>query len=268
MLVQKEMMELKLREEKLSFSFSPGLTTSALLSTPMEETQKIVLLIHGFMSNKDSDTNLTLTKRLVEKGIATLRFDLFGHGESDGPFQKLTLSACLDQVFGMIDWIKKKGYEKIGMVGSSFGGLIAIHAASQFPLDLASLALRCPVSNYPSIWQSRLGGEGITRWKNEGVLSFIFDDKKAQLEYGYYEDLLRHDTYRAAARIKTPTLIVHGDADEDVPADQSIRLFDTLRLVNDKKQLNLMPGADHGFSKETDFEKMIQQILSWITRSM
>jgi pimeloyl-ACP methyl ester carboxylesterase len=256
-------METQSNEERMAFEFSPGEKTVVLLTSPAKETDEIVLLIHGFMSAKNSETNMALTKNLVKRGVAAIRLDLFGHGESDGPFPQLTLSKCLHQVDGVMDWVRKKGYRRISVVGSSFGGLIGIHTASKNH-DLVRLGLRCPVSNYPSIWQDRLSKEGMTRWKDEGVLSFVTEDGKARLEYGYYEDLLRHDTYTAAAQIKTPTLIVHGDADFDVPVDQSYRLFDTLRLANHQKQLVVAPGADHGFSKQEDFDKMIQAIDAWI----
>ena len=256
-------MESKNSKQTISLEFYPGEQTAVVLEKPCEATQKIALLIHGFMSNKDSETNLTLTKRLLAKGIATVRFDLFGHGDSFGLFQKLTLSRCLHQVEGLIAWIKENGFHEIALVGSSLGGLIAIHTAAKHT-DFMSLALKCPVSNYPALWQARLGKDGIVNWEKEGILSFIFDDQKVRLEYGFYEDLLKFNTYKNAAHILTPTLIVHGDADFDVPVDQSIRLCDTLRMVRPHKELVVISGADHGFEKPEDFKHMIDRIEAWV----
>lgn len=256
-------METKINQQIVKLDFSLNETTVAVLAVPPEATKKIVLLIHGFMSNKESETNLTLTKRLLPKGIATVALDLYGHGASTCPFDKLTLSRCLHQVEGMIAWIKEKGYEEISMVGSSFGGLIAIHTAAKHP-ELIRLALKCPVSNYPPLWHGRLGKGGMDAWKRDDLFTFIFDDQKARLEYSFYEDLLKANTYADAAHIKTPTLIVHGDADDGVPVDQSIRLFDTLRLVRPDKELVLISGADHGFEKPADFGQMIDKIEAWV----
>ena len=262
-------MEIKDFEQNISLEFYPGQQTSVVLAQPSEPTKKgqraprIVLLIHGFMSDKDSETNIELTKRLLPKGIATVRLDLFGHGQSAGPFQSLTLSRCLHQVEGLIAWIKEKGYEEIALVGSSFGGLIAIHTAAKHK-ELVRLVLKCPVSNYPPLWETPLGKAGMDDWKTRGVFAFIFDEKRAKLEYRFYEDLLKVNTYADAATIKTPTLIVHGDADDDVPVDQSIRLFDTLRIPRPQKELVLVSGADHGFSKPEDFNQMIDEIEAWV----
>jgi hypothetical protein len=256
-------MERENSKEKLSLYFVESEQTTVVLEKPSQDTKKIALLIHGFMSNKDSETNMTLTKRLLTQGVATVRFDLYGHGESFGLFQQLTLSRCLHQAEGLIAWIQEKGYTEISLVGSSLGGLIAIHTAAKHP-ELISLALKCPVSNYPVLWQNRFRQGGMANWEKEGLVSFIFDDQKKRLEYGFYADLLTFNTYADAARIKTRTLIVHGDADEDVPVDQSIRLSDTLRLASSDKALVLISGADHGFEKPDDFTQMIDRIEKWI----
>jgi pimeloyl-ACP methyl ester carboxylesterase len=252
-------------EKKIVLEGSPSEKTSAVLAISERPTDRLILLCHGFMSSKESSTNRALTERLLPQNIATLRFDLFGHGESDGPFEKLTLSRCLSQAERLLTWCKENGYLQIGLVGSSFGGLVAIHVAAKYP-ELFAIALKCPVSDYPPIWRARLGEGGMAFWKKSGMLSFSTPEGKARLEYSFYEDLLKYNTYRDAAQIQSPTLILHGEADEYVPFDQSLRLFDTLRLTHDRKKMEAIPGADHAFSKPEDFEKMIEQITEWIAR--
>ncbi len=252
-------------EKKLDLNLVDQQKTSAVLATPEGPTSRAVLLCHGFMSGKESETNRTLTPRLLSKRIAACRFDLFGHGESDGPFSHLTLTRCLEQTEAMLRWLAENGYTEIGLVGSSFGGLIAIHTAAKHP-ELFSVALKCPVSDYPPIWREQLGETGMNHWKESGLLAIATPNGKARLEYAFYEDILKYDTYRAAAQIKSPTLIIHGETDEYVPFDQSLRLFDTLRLPNDRREMEAIPGANHEFSKPEDFEKMATRIAQWMIK--
>lgn len=252
-------------EKKLELNLIDQQKTAVVLASPEGSTSRAVLLCHGFMSSKESETNRTLTPRLLSKRIAACRFDLFGHGESDGPFSRLTLTQCLEQTEAMLRWLSENGYAQIGLIGSSFGGLIAIHVAAAHP-DLFAVALKCPVSDYPPIWRAQLGETGMNHWKESGLLAIATPGGKARLEYTFYEDILKYDTYRAAARIKSPTVVVHGEADEYVPFDQSLRLFDTLRPTNDQREMEEIPGANHEFSKPEDFERMIARIERWILK--
>src|SRR3990167_7414448 len=128
-------------ETKVTLEIVPGAKTSMVLAAPKKGSGRVALLIHGFMSSKESATNRALTERLLPQNIATCRFDLFGHGESDGPFQQLTLTRCLDQTDGVLQWLKQNGFSRIGLVGSSFGGLVAIHTAARHP-DLFAVGLK------------------------------------------------------------------------------------------------------------------------------
>lgn len=250
-------------EKKIDLELTPGELTAVVLAEPDQPTAHLVMLCHGFMSSKESSTNLALTERLLPNGIATCRFDFFGHNESSGVFQEMTLTRCLDQAEGILRWSTQQGYRKYSLVGSSFGGLVAILMAARHP-TLCAVALKCPVSDYPAIWLSRLGEGGMKQWRESGILSFATFEGKARLEYPFYEDLLKVDTYREAALIQSPTLIVHGDADIDVPVDQSKHLYDTLQS---KKEIEIIPGAGHDFSRPEDFDQMIGRIAAWLMKT-
>ncbi|MDH5669203.1 MAG: prolyl oligopeptidase family serine peptidase, partial [Nitrospira sp.] len=66
-----------------------------------------------------------------------------------------------------------------------------------------------------------------------------------------------------AESITAPTLIVQGDQDEHVPLHQSRRLYEALQV---EKHLELIPGADHQFTKGEDFKRMTHLIADWLTK--
>lgn len=246
-------------ERRIDLEVSAGERTTMVLSEPGDSTDKVVLLCHGFMSSNESSTNLDLTKRLLPKNIATCRFDFDGHGAQSRPLKEMLMTRCLNQVNAILLWLSEHGYSKIGLLGSSFGGLIAIHAAAQHPF-ISVVVLKCPVSNYPPLWRDRLGEAGMRIWEENNLLTFSSPDGRGRLEYDFYEDLLKYETYKDAATIKMPILIVHGDADKDVPISQSETLFDVLQC---EKVFEQIEGADHPFSKDTDFEQMLCLLEEW-----
>ncbi len=253
-----------MREREIEIEVTPGEKTTLILAEPEKQAERIVLLCHGFMSDNASSTNLELSRRLLAEGIATCRFDFDGHGLQSRPLQEMLMSRCVQQVEAILDWLVAEAYGQIALLGSSYGGLIALHGAARKEA-VKVLALKCPVSNYPPLWRDRLGEPGMKFWKENNLLTFAGLDGRARLEYGFYEDLLKFDTYKEARSIDVPTLIVHGDADEDVPFAQSEKLFEILEC---EKSFGVIEGADHPFSKKEDFEEMLALIYNWFVKHL
>jgi len=252
-------------EERFAIKDSQGGEVAGTLSRPGKDARSGVVLSHGFFSHSESSTNLALTELLAAKGIATVRFDFWGHGKSKGDFAELTLTRCVDQLERVLAWFKTKGIRKVGLAGSSFGGTATLLVAENHP-ELRGIALKCPVSEYAPIWQNQLGEEGMKIWRDSGVTS-IFNEEgnRARLLFAFYEDLLQYDIYASAAQIRTPVLIVHGDADADVPVAQSLRLKGAFPT---EAQMETLAGADHVFSKPEDFKRMTQRIADWVVEKI
>ncbi|TAJ23073.1 MAG: alpha/beta fold hydrolase [Nitrospirae bacterium] len=248
-------------EQSLTFQDPSGHRVSAILATPDQSTDRLVVLCHGFLSNKNSTTNKVLTARLAELGIGTLRFDFFGQGESDGPFERITVSLALEQALAALTLATSKGYRRIGLIGSSFGGLVAILAAAQIK-TLACVGLKCPVPDFEEMLRLEFGPNGIEEWKRTGTIPNLTGrHDRVRLHFAFYEDCAAHKGYEAAKAITAPTVIVQGDQDEYVPLHQSRRLLESLA---GEKQLTVLPGADHSFTKGEDFRRMTTLLSDWM----
>ncbi|MEO8047271.1 MAG: alpha/beta fold hydrolase [Nitrospirota bacterium] len=248
-------------EEPLTFHDRQGHNVAAVLSTPNRPTTGLALLCHGFLSGKDSTTNRTLTRLLNEQELATFRFDFFGQGDSDGPFEELTTTLAVHQTQAALDLVAARGYDRIGLVGSSFGGLVAILTAAQ-RRDIACLALKCPVVDFPEELRITFGLEGLAQWQaTDTIPNMMGGSDRVRLRYGFYEDCLKQIAYGPAEHITAPTLIVQGEQDECVPLHQSRRLHDSLGGV---KRLELLPDADHQFTRKEDFHRMTTSISNWL----
>ncbi len=204
---------MEIAQTNLSFTDSSENRISANLAEPTSKTNHIVVLCHGFLSNKHSNTNRRLTELLVDKGIRTFCFDWFRMGESEGTFADLTVDVCCDQLLQALSLVRSNGYSKIGLVGSSYGGLIATLVDSG-DVDLAVLGLKCPVPDFPEMLQLEFGQEAMKRWQSTGEIPDVTGcDRPIELQYAFFENCLTYDAYAAARTINIPTLIVHGDQD-------------------------------------------------------
>ncbi len=249
-------------ESLFSFMDPSGHRVASALTSPDGDTDKIAVLCHGFLSSKDSSTNKTLTRLLSERGIATFRFDFFGHGESDGPFEQITNRLAVEQAQAAIDLVRQKGYRRIGLMGSSFGGLVATLAAAS-RTDLACLALKCPVVDFAEELRLEFGEAEMAKWESTDTVPNIMGGlDRIALRYAFYEDCLQRIAYEPARSITVPTLIVQGDRDEHIPLHQSQRLYEALQV---KKRMEILSGADHQFTKDDDFKRMTTLIADWLT---
>ena len=252
-------------ELPVAFHDAAGHAVAAILSTPIQATDRLIVLCHGFLSNKKSTTNRTLTRLLLDQGIATFRFDFFGQGESEGPFERLTVGTAIDQTLAALDVVKAQSYRRVGLIGSSFGGLVAILVAAQ-RADLAAVGLKCPVPDFPEVLRLEFGEAGMDRWRRHHEIPDVTGGTQpVRLPFAFYENCLAYDAYKAAEAITAPVLIVQGDCDELVPLHQSRRLCDVIRT---EKELQILNGANHGFTKAEDFRTMTNALADWMVKHL
>ena len=248
-------------DELLAFQDAKGRRISAVFSGPSPPAQGVVVLCHGFLSSKNSTTNKALTRMLNEAGIATFRFDFFGQGESEGLFEDITVSLAFEQADAAVALVRSRGYARIGLAGSSFGGLVAILTTAQRQ-DIACLALKCPVVDFAEELRLEFGPDELAQWQSTNTIPNLMGGAgRVRLNYGMYEDCVRHVAYEPASRIVAPTLIVQGARDELVPLHQSQRLLSALQ---GPKRLDLLPEADHQFTRGEDFRTMTAAMTEWL----
>jgi putative phosphoribosyl transferase len=104
------------------------------------------VFVHGLGSSKDSPRNVVVAERLLDAGIATLLFDLSGHGDSshDPHDGQEAFVKDLEAVFRWAQAQPELDPERIAIAGSSLGAVIALEAAQRHGLSPAALVLRAP----------------------------------------------------------------------------------------------------------------------------
>ena len=250
-------------KEKIDFKNSTGIRLCGILSDPHPgSSNPIIILCHGFSTHKDGRTNTRLEETFNTNGLATFRFDFYGHGESGGRLEDITISEAVDDVLQAIKFVPHSECRKIGLVGSSFGGMASILAASKSP-NLSVLALKSPVSDYLDRLIFQDHKKKIEEWKEKGFIQIIgAAGQNLRLNHSFYSDAQRIRGSEAAARIFIPTLIVHGDQDETVPVEQSIHISKLIKNC----RLEIIHGANHVYSQPSHFEKMLDLISGFVLK--
>ena len=82
-----------------------GIRLDAVLEVPEgHDGHRLVIQLHGFTGTKDRPHNIRAAAAMRDAGFATLRFDLYGHGESGGEFRNHTLFKWISNTMAVIHW--------------------------------------------------------------------------------------------------------------------------------------------------------------------
>ena len=247
-------------EEKVFFDHPLGMKLCGIISNPSENKQTpIIIFAHGFTSHKNSKSYTKILDNLYLANISTFRIDLFGHGESGGDFSEITITKGKNSILAAIKYLKANGYSTIGLLGSSFGGIFGIMASSETN-DLFCLALKSPVSDWLEIAFPKQDGV-LEKWKKDGFINYESEESSSRLKYEIVEDAKNNIAFDVALKIRIPTLIVHGNKDDVVPYEDSVKLSKLMPNA----VLHTVNGSNHHYSLSAKhFEEMSQALSDFL----
>jgi dipeptidyl aminopeptidase/acylaminoacyl peptidase len=214
-----------------------------------------VIFVHGYRSSKETSKSKTLIEKLPEKNMVFITIDLSGCGESDGEFADSTITKYISDVKAAINFaatLPHVNANRIALIGSSLGGMVAIHSAVNDPRVKAAVLIS-PVSDFKNLEMFK-NRETMEMWRIEGMQETSNSrGEKFTIKYGFYQDGITHDTYSAANQLNFPVLVIHGNKDESVPIGQSKELMKHLK----QGSVEVVDGADHRYTQLSNFTKMI-----------
>ena len=220
---------------------------AAVLQTP--DTAKdypLVIICHGFTSNKDTELMKTLAGDLEKAGIASLRFDFNGHGKSEGRFQDMTVLNEIEDAKKVYDYAAKLPHvTSISLAGHSQGGVVASMTAGLLGTEkVKSLALMAPAA---VLREDAIRGDCQgAHYDANNVPETIPIKKGLKLGRNYVLTAQTLPIYETAVRYQGPAFMLHGTGDIIVPYTYSQRY----QRIYFQGQQKLVPGEDHGFTHD------------------
>jgi fermentation-respiration switch protein FrsA (DUF1100 family) len=232
-------------KEKSLEILSDGLKLRAVLHTPDTPYWPLVILCHGLLSHKDSSKYRQLAQVFARESIATVRFDFRGCGESEGLLSESSISRRWRDLQRVIDQsLDLEDFDgRLGLLGSSLGGYLALLEASQ------NSKVRCA-----AVWSAPSHLLDLARRLPE-ISRVEFSQECCQ-------DLLTVELLPRLRNVQR-VLIVHGREDQQVPPAHASKLYEVL---DEPKAIHVLEGADHRFTASEWREEAIRLTMEWFER--
>lgn len=231
-------------------------TISCSYIIPKGSVKGVAFLMHGFSSSKRNSTNESLIPTLLAKALSVVRFDFMGHGDSSGPKEATTISTGVSNLEAVYEAFFEKNHQMVDLpvvlIGSSFGGAVAIASAAKVRCD--GIVLKSPVWDIYAMQMRNRGEDVVKKWCEQGVLEIKGSKGISLLNYTYVSDSENYNLYEIAKTSGLPFYVVHGSNDEIAPIDQSQQ---AKQLLGDRCEFLEIEECDHRYSNEAYYQVAI-----------
>jgi len=238
---------LKGSSERVRIDGAKGALAAIIQKPELAQGQRcpMVMLCHGFGGRKDGPMFELIADSLMAHGIASIRFDFNGHGESEGEFVDMTVPNEVEDAIKVYEYVRDLRYvDKVAIVGHSQGGVVASMVAGQLEAgSLEAVALMAPaaVLRDDAIRGSTMGANYDPLDPPEYVTLF----GTMKLGRAYITSAFSLPIYETAAKYQGPAFIVHGTADRVVPYTYGERYHQ----IWPKSEYVVLDAYDHGFTQ-------------------
>lgn len=222
---------------------------SAILQTPdLPENEKcpIVIIMHGITSFKERPIFIMLADKLQSEGIASIRFDFNGHGESEGEFIDMTVPKEIGDARAVYEYAKSLNFVNgISLLGHSQGGVVASMFGGELKNNIQSIVLMAPAG---IIEDASKGGVILGQTFNTNNIPEYIEFNNHKIGSDYIKTAQTLNIYETAAQYEGPVCIIHGTMDELVPYNYGEKYRDIYK----NGTLYPIEGENHSFSKDME----------------
>ncbi|WP_037456384.1 alpha/beta hydrolase family protein [Sinorhizobium fredii] len=240
----------------------------------------VVLMLHGFTGTRNEWASDAVKEGLfgraapvfAKNGIASLRIDFRGSGDSDGKFEDMTVETEIEDALAALDYLSSMAEvdkDRISVMGMSLGGAVSTAVAGRSTLPLKSVVLWNPGINLPAAFTTIFGEKAMVEGSASGDQVYnavrVFDGKAIPLKGRFFESLFGVVPAAEITKYRGPLLLAVGTEDQIV-YPQPVSAKALLNYHDGPEELWAEP-VDHGFGLMQDsktVDKLIQKTLEFL----
>ncbi len=244
--------------KKLEFE-SNGVTLSGALETPESEVRCYALFAHCFTCGKDVAAASRIARALTRDGIAVLRFDFTGLGNSDGDFANTNFSSNLQDLLAASDFLRREFEAPSLLIGHSLGGAAVLAMAADVPEVKAVVTIGSPYRAEHVVHNFAASLDDI---RERGEAEVALAGRKFKIRKQFIDDLENHET-NDVGKLRKALLVMHSPVDDTVNISEAEKIY---IAAKHPKSFVSLDDADHLLTRKRDSEYVATTIAGWASR--
>lgn len=227
------------RTEEFTVEGVTGNRLAAYLDLPAGEPVAIALFAHCFTGSAGLPSVTRIADTLVSAGIAVVRFDFAGLGNSEGDFVDSTFTTDCANLVRVAAAVSETHRPPDLLIGHSLGGAAVLAAAHRIESVRAVATIGAP---YDPRHVTHLFEDALDQIRNEGQAEVRLGPRTMTVGRELVEDLASVDQPAAIAALSVPVLVMHS------PEDQTVDIHNAQAIYRDSampKSFIALDGADH-----------------------
>lgn len=249
-----------MRSEPLTFPNADGLGIAARLDRPAGAPRAYALFAHCFTCDKNSIGAVHIARALTAEGIAVLRFDFTGLGESDGSFGESDFGGNVEDLVAAAGFMRGRGSAPSLLVGHSLGGAAVLAAAESIPEVKAVVAIGAPFS---VDHVAHLFAGDVDAIARDGQAEVRIGGRPFTVSRRLVDGLRNQDQGARIARLGRALLILHSPVDRIVGIDNAGEIF---TAAKHPKSFVSLDDADHLLTRTRDADYVARVVAGWSSR--
>lgn len=245
---------------KFDFKASDGELLSGRLEMPVGTPKGFAVFAHCFTCSKNISVATSVARGLSAKGIATLRFDFTGLGNSGGDFSNTNFSSNVADVIAACKALSNTYEAPSILIGHSLGGAAVLKASASLPGVKAVVTIGAP-SSVDHV--SHLFKDSVAEIEQNGFAEVELGGRNFRIQSQFLKDLSEVSLLEGLKKQKKAYLIMHAPHDEIVSIDHAEKIYKSL---SHPKSFVGLDTADHLVSKPVDSAYISTVIEAWVGR--
>jgi len=246
--------------ERVTFQGSLGEELAARLDMPKGPPRAYALFAHCFSCSKDVFAAKRIAGQLAANGIAVLRFDFTGLGNSEGDFSNTNFSSNVDDLLAAANHMRAEFEAPSILIGHSLGGSAVLMAAEDIAECKAVVTLGAPAD--PSHVTHNFA-DHVEEIEATGIASVELGGRPFTIKKQFLDDLAANKVVDCAANLKRALLVMHAPNDAQVSIENAAEIFGAAKHP---KSFVSLDSADHLITKKHDAIYAADVLCAWVQR--